>query len=168
VIGYILYAGVGAAVAAYLGSGAYKLWAVLKDAGAAWTDHVEECAQSGGGQSANAQSGGETALSQNAFTRAYYRAYGPRGVVHGVIGLAASAAVTYPALYVLGRIWRFGWKLNGSPLMYSEGLLLWQFFLFFAMIIIWVSIGTVVARRYHANRPRGLKYELARERDAAG
>lgn len=161
-IGYVLYAGVAAAVAAYLGSGAYKLWMVLKDAGPAWTDHVEEYAQS-----AEVQSGGQTALSQNAFTRAYYRAYGPRGVVHGVLGLAASAAVTYPALYVLGRVWRFGWKLNGSPLMYSEGLLLWQFFLFFSMIIIWVSIGTVVARRYHANRPRGLKYELARERDAA-
>jgi len=159
VIGYILFIGVGLAVTANIAAAGYKLWSVLKDAGEAWATHVEARGASGDS---------EGVVSEDVFRRAYYRAYGPRGSMHAIIGLAAAAAVTYPALLALGLAWRLVWELNGSPIIYSEGLLPWQFYLFFTIIAIWVLIANVVARRYHRNRPRGFKVELARERDARG
>ncbi|NIR61396.1 MAG: hypothetical protein GWO02_18820 [Gammaproteobacteria bacterium] len=72
-----------------------------------------------------------------------------------------------PVLIVLRALWRLGWRLSGEPPMFAEGLLMWQFYLFFGLIACWALIAGLVMQRYHRNRPRELRYELARERDRA-
>ena len=42
----------------------------------------------------------------------------------------------------------------------EPGYLVWQFFLFFGMIAVWVAIAYLAARSYHRTAPGNLQYEL--------
>jgi hypothetical protein len=151
----LLFLAVGFAVAVNFGSVAYKVWLVRRESAGAWLERRETVASELEG------------LDEQAFRRAYFRAYGPLGAIHAYIGLALAALVTWPALTIFGALWRFGWGLAGEPFSFQPGLLMWQFFLFFALIASWALVAGAVMRRYHRHRPRELKFEIARERDRA-
>src|SRR5690606_11963855 len=106
-------------------------------------------------------------LDERAFQRAYFRAFGPRGALHAYAGAALAALASAPALIVLGAAWRIGWRLSGEPELFKQGSLIWQFYLFFGLIAVWAITAGFVMQHYHRNRPRELRYELARERDRA-
>lgn len=149
----LLFLALALAVAVNFAALVYKLQLVLRESAEAWGEHREANAAELEG------------LDEAAFRRAYFRAHGPMGAIHGYVGLVLAALVTYPALALYGALWRLGWRLAGEPIMFQPGLLLWQFYLFFALIASWALVAGAVMRRYHRNRPRELRLELARERE---
>lgn len=151
-IAKLLFAGLALAVAANVGSLAYKLWSVRRDMAAAWAEHRADHGEDVG---------------EPAFKRAYFRAYGPRGALYGFIGLALAAAVTPLAFIILGQAWDVGWRLSGEPSFYAAGTLIWQFYLFFGLIGCWVAIAALVAQRFHSRRVRDFRHELALARERA-
>lgn len=106
------------------------------------------------------------AAGRPASLRAYQRAYGPRGQLYALAGLAAAALVSAPALTALHGVWRLGWLASGRPEGFAPGLLLYQFYLFFGLILCWVGVGALCARLFHARRPAGFAAELAQRAEA--
>jgi hypothetical protein len=152
----LLYTAVVLAVAANFAAMVFKIVSVLRESARAWAERRDESSPEIDG------------LSESAFRRAWFRAHGPMGAIHGYIGLGLAALVTAPALLILGGLWRLGWRLADYPPQFREGLLTWQFYLFFGMIAIWALIAGAVMHRYHKHRPRELRFELARERERTG
>ena len=99
-----------------------------------------------------------------AFKRAYFRAYGPRGALHFYAGAGIALVLTFPALAIAGEVWELFWRLSGEPRAYAPNSLIWQFFLFFTAPAFWAVITHAALRRYHRNRPRELRKEIAREK----
>jgi hypothetical protein len=155
VIANLLFLALGVAVTINFGSLVYKIWLVRRESGEAWRERQEQNASELDG------------LDEPAYRRAYFRAYGPLGSIHAYVALALAALLTPPALIAYGAAWRLGWRLAGSPATFQPGYLVWQFYLFFALIASWAVVAGVVMRRHHRHRARELKYELARERERA-
>jgi hypothetical protein len=134
---------------------AYKARFVLREADEVWLAYRDENAREIEG------------LDELGFRRAYFRAHGPLGMLHAYAGLALAAILTVPALLLLGGVWEGLWRVTGKSVNFRPGELMWQAYLFFALIITWVAVAGGVMRRYHRHRPRALRYELARERERA-
>ena len=139
----------------FIGATLLKAWRIRVEAREEW---------------ANRLAGGEPPLDgvdEALFRRVYVRAYGPTGAMHGVVALLGAAVLTVPALVLLGAGWRIVWRLTGELQTYAEGQLIWQFYIFFGLIISWVIVAALVMRRHHANRPREFRQELLLEVDRA-
>jgi hypothetical protein len=52
------------------------------------------------------------------------------------------------------------YNLSGQSRVIEPGFLVWQFFLFFGIIAVWVGIAYLSARHYHRNAPGSLQFEL--------
>jgi len=99
-------------------------------------------------------------LDQETYERIYRRVHGPRGPLHVAGAMIAILGVTPFAMWGFERGLNLIYNLSGQSRVIEPGFLVWQFFLFFGMIAVWVSIAYFVAKRYHRNAPGNLQYEI--------
>lgn len=101
-------------------------------------------------------------LSEEAFTTAFMRSHGARGQRYMAAVLTAVTLGTPLLMTALRHIWLFFWDLAGRPPYYQEGLLIWAFYFFFALVGAWAAIAGIGARLYHRRAPGPLDDELIR------
>ena len=108
---------------------------------------------------------------------AYVRAHAPRASIYAAAVFVIAGLATPLALGLLATLWRFlrqaalsGFDATQDPVLAAivkhseEGLLVWQFYLFFGVVAFWVIAIALVVRRYHARRPGSFDVELERVR----
>lgn len=101
-------------------------------------------------------------LSEAAFTAAFMRSHGARGQRYMAVVLTAVTLGTPLLMIALRHVWLFFWELAGRPPYYQEGLLIWAFYFFFALVAAWAGIAALAARLYHRRAPGPLDDELIR------
>ncbi len=99
-------------------------------------------------------------LDRESYENIYRRVYGPRGPFHVVCAMVAILVVTPVAMLGFEQGLNLIYDLSGQSRVIEPGFLVWQFFLFFGMIAVWVSIAYLVAKHYHRNAPGNLQYEI--------
>ncbi len=103
-------------------------------------------------------------LSQEGFIRAYKRHNNPRGSAYMAAGLSAILILTAPALILIQFLLHQVWLFNDKSRVFEPGFLVWQFFIFFAIIGVWAGIAYITALKYHAGASISLEDEITRER----
>lgn len=102
-------------------------------------------------------------LGEARFRAAYLRAHGGRAEGAFAVALAGALLVTPPALIVLRGVWYGLWVAFGRQVQYAEGLLIWQFGLFFLLGGVWAGVAALVARIHHSRPAGSLSHEILRE-----
>jgi hypothetical protein len=109
-------------------------------------------------------------LDRSTFIAAWRQAVFPSGFVYAGAAIIAAFAITPIALGLMSSAWYFFWRMAGQPLQFSEGTIIWQFYLFFGIILVWAACAAIAAWRYHRIvRPdfeTRLKAFSARKKDA--
>lgn len=116
---------------------------------------------------ARSEAGDMDGVDEAGFRRAYLRAFGPRGQIFTLATLLTAGAMTLPALALTSQIWRAVIRATfepGSTHWAIEGGLVWQFYIFFSIIIVWAVVAALFAQRYHKRRPGKFHDELTRVR----
>lgn len=102
-------------------------------------------------------------LSKDGYIRAYRRFHNPRALGYMAAGITAILLLTAPALSLLQILLNQVWIWSGRSRVFEPGYLVWQFFIFFAVIGIWAFIAYVTARQFHKNAPTSLRDEILKE-----
>jgi len=99
-------------------------------------------------------------MDQDSYEKIYRRVYGPRGSAYVASVMLAILIITPLAMAAFGFGLNFIYNLSGQDRVIEPGYLVWQFFIFFGIIAVWVGIAYVAARRYHQNAPGSLQFEI--------
>ena len=99
-------------------------------------------------------------ISRETYEQIYRRVYGPRGPLHVAVAMLAILIATPLAMMGFEAGLDLIYNLSGQSRVIEPGFLVWQFFLFFGMIAVWVGIAYLVARHYHRTAPGSLQFEL--------
>jgi len=102
-------------------------------------------------------------LSREGYIRAYKRFHNPRSSAYVAGTIAAILVLTWPAFALIEIVLRQAWQLSGRSRAIEPGFLVWQFFIFFGIIGIWVLIASTGARRYHRKAPISFRDEVLKE-----
>lgn len=100
------------------------------------------------------------ALDRESYQRIYRKVYSPRGLIHVAGAMVAILIATPIAMFIFEPFLNWIYNLSGQSRVIEPGYLVWQFFLFFGMIAVWVTIAYNVAKRYHRTAPGSLQYEM--------
>ena len=100
------------------------------------------------------------AIDRDAYEQIYRRVYGPRGPLHVAAAMIAILLITPVAMLGFEAGLNLIYNLSGQSRVIEPGFLVWQFFLFFGMIAVWVGIAYLAARQYHRKAPGSLQFEL--------
>ncbi|HFB54488.1 MAG TPA: hypothetical protein ENJ46_01070 [Hellea balneolensis] len=101
------------------------------------------------------------------YVRAYRRAHAPRATAYLAATLAAISLLTFPVFSMINLALYGLWKASDESRVFEPGYLVWEFSIFFLLILMWALIGAAGARRYHKNAPGLMRDELIKERMAA-
>jgi hypothetical protein len=99
-------------------------------------------------------------LDRESYEQIYRRVYGPRGPLHVAGAMLAILVMTPIAMFGFEALLNWIYNLSGQNRVIEPGYLVWQFFLFFGMIAVWVTIAYHAAKRYHRRAPGSLQYEI--------
>lgn len=99
-------------------------------------------------------------LDRESYQRIYRKAYSPRGLMHVAGAMIAILIATPIAMFIFEPFLNWIYNLSGQSRVIEPGYLVWQFFLFFGMIAVWVTIAYYIAKRYHRTAPGSLQYEM--------
>jgi len=100
------------------------------------------------------------AIDRENYERIYRKVYNPRGPIHVAAAMLAILLVTPIALKGFEVGLNFIYNLSGQNRVIEPGFLVWQFFLFFGIIAVWVSIAYLAARHYHRSETGNLQFEM--------
>lgn len=99
-------------------------------------------------------------ISREPYEQIYRRVYSPRGPLHVAGAMLAILIATPIAMWGFALGLDLIYNLSGQNRVIEPGYLVWQFFLFFGIIAVWVGIGYLAARRYHQKAPGSLQFEM--------
>ena len=99
-------------------------------------------------------------IDRDTYEQIYRRVYGPRGPLCVAAAMVAILLITPLAMVGFEAGLDLIYNLSGQSRVIEPGYLVWQFFLFFGMIAVWVGIGYLAARQYHRTAPGSLQFEL--------
>lgn len=99
-------------------------------------------------------------MTRETYEHIYRRVYNPRGPLHVAGAMLAILIATPIAMMGFEAALNFIYNLSGQSRKIEPGYLVWQFFLFFGIIAVWVSIAYLAARRYHRKAPGSLQFEM--------
>lgn len=99
-------------------------------------------------------------LDRESYEQIYRRVYGPRGPLHVAAAMLAILVLTPLAMWGFEAGLNWIYNLSGQSRVIEPGYLVWQFFLFFGMIAVWVAIAYHAAKRYHRTAPGSLQFEI--------
>lgn len=99
-------------------------------------------------------------LSLDGYETIYMRVHGPRAQSYMFLGAMAILIGTPIAMFILQQGLNMFYNLSGQSRIIEPGFLVWQFLIFFGLLITWAGIAYLVARRYHSRSPGHLQYEI--------
>lgn len=102
-------------------------------------------------------------LDADRFRAAFMRAHGPGGQATTTATLVAVLAATPLILILFRLLWSGVWIISGRAPFYEEGLLMWRFALFFAVVAGWAAIAAAATRIYYRRAPGSLREEILHE-----
>jgi hypothetical protein len=102
--------------------------------------------------------------SKQQYVHAYVRAHAPRTSAYFAATLAAITLLTFPAFSVINFALFGLWKASDESRVFEPGYLVWEFSIFFMLIMVWALIGAVGARLYHKKAPGLMRDELIKAR----
>ncbi len=102
-------------------------------------------------------------LSRDGYIRAYKRFYAPRNYAYIGGGILAILILTPAGLALLNGITTELWIYAGRPIIYAPRGFVWQFIMFFGVLVIWGLIAYMAARLYYSRAPKTLRDEMMRE-----
>ena len=100
------------------------------------------------------------AMDRETYELIYRRVYSPRGPLHIAGAMLAILVITPIAMIGFEAGLNLAYNLSGQSRVIEPGFLVWQFFLFFGMIAVWVGIAYSAARRYHRSEMGSLQFEM--------
>ncbi len=124
---------------------------ILAEAEADWAYRVRENMQ-------------DLRVDRTGYVRAFTRAHAPRKTKYIAMALASLALLTLPAFAVLERVLFYIWRATLPSRVFEPPFLVWQFSIFFGILISWVGIVGYFVRRYHKRAPKLMRDELLIER----
>lgn len=102
-------------------------------------------------------------LSQEGYIRVFKRLHNPRRPAYVAMAIFAILILTWPIMAALSVLLEQLYHLTGRNRVFEPGFLVWQFCIFFGIIISWTAIGYAMARRYHMRAPGTLAYETEQQ-----
>ncbi len=102
-------------------------------------------------------------ISRSGYLRAYKRHHNPRSLAYVAGTIAAILLLTAPALAIVQFVLEQFWIFMGRSRVFEPGFLVWQFFIFFAIIGIWAVIAYAGARHYHRGTSISMRDEILKE-----
>lgn len=88
-------------------------------------------------------------LSREGYIRAYKRLHNPRRPAYIAATVFLILLLTWPIMGVLSVLLEQLYQLTGRNRVFEPGFLVWQFCIFFGIIVSWTAIAYFMARRYH-------------------
>ena len=104
-------------------------------------------------------------LSREGYIRAYKRFYAPRNYAYIGSGILGILILTPAGLSILNVITTHLWINAGRPIIYAPRGFVWQFIMFFGVLVIWGMIAFMSARLYYSRTPKTLRDEMMKEMD---
>ncbi|WP_409432726.1 hypothetical protein ACJ3XI_11025 [Litorimonas sp. RW-G-Af-16] len=99
-------------------------------------------------------------LSKEAYVEIYRRVNNPRAAAYVAGGLWSILLLTPVIFKALEWGLNLIYNLSGQNRVIEPGYLVWQFIIFFAVMMIWAGIAYGFARHFHRHAPGSLQYEL--------
>lgn len=99
-------------------------------------------------------------MTRESYEKIYRHVYNPRGPLHVAGAMVAILIITPIAMWGFALGLDLIYHLSGQNRVIEPGYLVWQFFLFFGIIAVWVGIAYLAARRYHQKAPGSLQFEI--------
>jgi len=104
-------------------------------------------------------------MTKVAYVRAFKKVHAPRAAMYIAVTIAVIALITIPAFALINAtLWGF-WILMEKSQDYEPGYLVWQFFIFFGLMALWVGVALIAARRYHSRAPGLMRDQIMKERE---
>ena len=102
-------------------------------------------------------------LTEEAYIRVYKRVYNPRSLVYIAATIFAIFIITPISMVVFEYIYNIIYNLTGQSRVIEPGFLVWQFFIFFFIIVNCAAIAYFIARRYHSRSPGTFLAEIEKD-----
>ncbi len=103
-------------------------------------------------------------LTKDGFVRAYTKVHAPRGSKYIAMTLAAVLVLTIPAFALLQLAIHGIWQISGQSRTFEPPFLVYQFFIFFGIIGLWIGLIGWFTKRYYRLAPGLMRDELIYER----
>jgi len=105
-------------------------------------------------------------LSQASYIRAYKRFHNPRAPLYVALIMLAIIVLTPVAMILIQFLLEQLYQATGRSRVFEPGFLVWQFFIYFLLLLSWASIAYFGARRFYRRAPGTLSEEFEKEKDA--
>jgi len=105
-------------------------------------------------------------LSQAGYIRAYKRFHNPRAPLYVALIMLAIIILTPVAMILIQFLLEQLYQATGRSRVFEPGFLVWQFFIYFLLLLSWASIAYFGARRFYRRAPGTLSEEFEKEKDA--
>lgn len=102
-------------------------------------------------------------LSRDSYVKVFKRLHSPRKPAYIATTIFAIIVLTWPIFALLSVLLEQLYQLTGQNRVFEPGFLVWQFCIFFGVIISWTSIAYFMARRYHLYAPGTANYETEQQ-----
>jgi len=102
----------------------------------------------------------DTRLSKESYIRIYRRVHNPRSSTYVAAAIFAIFAITPITLTIFEYVYNIIYNISGQSRVIEPGFLVWQFFIFFFILINCASITYFIARHYHRHTPGTLLAEI--------
>ncbi|MEP3889091.1 MAG: hypothetical protein ABJN69_01415 [Hellea sp.] len=99
-------------------------------------------------------------ISREGYIKVFKRLHNPRRPAYIATTLLAILVLTWPIMGALSVLLELLYQETGRNRVFEPGFLVWQFSIFFAIILSWTGIAYFMARRYHRRAPGTPKYEM--------
>lgn len=99
-------------------------------------------------------------VSREGYIQVFKRLHNPRRPAYIAMTILAILVLTWPIMAVLSFLLELLYQVTGRNRVFEPGFLVWQFSIFFAIILSWTGIAYFMARRYHRRAPGTPKYEM--------
>ncbi len=103
-------------------------------------------------------------LTRDAYVRAYTKVHAPRGAKYVTMTLVAVLVLTIPAFGLLQLAIHGIWQISGQSRVFEPPFLVYQFFIFFGIIGLWIALIGWFTKRFYRNAPGLIRDELIYER----
>ncbi len=101
-------------------------------------------------------------MGREQYIEIYKRVNDPRGLAYIAVGLGLIIITTPLLFFLLEQFLQLLYNLSGQSRSIEPGYLVWQFSLYFLVVMVWAAIAYIFARRYHRKSTGSLQYELGR------
>ncbi len=102
-------------------------------------------------------------ISKEGYIRAYKRFHNPRASLYIASTILLVVLLTPVAMIVIQFLLEQVYQLTGRSRVFEPGYLVWQFNIYFLLIMSWGLIVYLCAKRYHKRAPGTLKQEMEAE-----